>query len=146
MRFSISKIKSPMLKKSTIFNFLQFSQLIRNVLASNFFKLASYMHIYLYKNSKIQFFHQKKFFFLIFFFISLKFESQFTLIAANYRKFPYKWVLLSTKMIQKWCFFAYTVLYKKKWTKNWQIPPLCNVSNCERFVILEITKAKHTIQ
>ena len=125
MRVSISKIKSPMLKNSTIFNFLLRSQLIQIVLQLNFLNLVSNMHIYLYKNSKIQFFHQKKILILIFFLIFFKFESQFTLIAANYRKFPYKWVILSTKMIQKWCFFAYTVLYKKKWTKNWQIPPLC---------------------
>ena len=28
-------------------------------------------------------------------------------------------------MIEKYAQIAYTVLYKKKWTKNWQIPPLC---------------------
>ena len=50
MRISISKIKSPMLKNSTIFNFLLISQLIRNVLQSNFLNLVSNMHIYLYKN------------------------------------------------------------------------------------------------
>ena len=35
-------------------------------------------------------------------------------------------------MIQKWPPFAYTCLYKKKWTKNWQIPPQCvgQIDNC----------------
>ena len=35
-------------------------------------------------------------------------------------------------MIQKRPPFAYTCLYKKKWTKNWQIPPQCvgQIDNC----------------
>ena len=86
MRISISKIKSPMLKRSTIFNFLSISQLIRNVLQSNFLKLVSNMHIYLYKNSKIQFFRGKKrSFFKIFF---TNFFKIWKSIYYNCRKLP----------------------------------------------------------
>ena len=44
----------------------------------------------------------------------LRFKSQLTQKKiANYRKFPQEWLILSTKMIQKWPPFVYTCLYKK---------------------------------
>jgi hypothetical protein len=60
LKILVSKIKSHMLKKSTIFNFLLISQLIQKVLQSNFSKLVLNMHTYLYKNSKILFLLEKK--------------------------------------------------------------------------------------
>ena len=71
---------------------------------------------------------------MIFFFFKIlvhfyRFKSQLTQKIANYRKFPLEWLILSTKMIQKWPPFAYTCLYKKKWTKNWQIPLQCSESH-----------------
>ena len=62
LKISISRIKSHMMKKSTVFNFLLISQLIQKVLQSNFSKLVLNIHIFLYKNSKILFQHEKLFF------------------------------------------------------------------------------------
>ena len=59
LKISISKMKSHMLKKSIVFNFLLISQLIQKVLQSNLSKLVLNIHIYLYKNSKILFLHEK---------------------------------------------------------------------------------------
>ena len=67
MRILISELKSPMLKNSTTLIFLKISQLIWIVLQSTFLKLVPDMDIYLYKNSKIQFFCEKKKFFRGFF-------------------------------------------------------------------------------
>ena len=60
LKLSISKIKSCMLKKSTVFNFLYIFQLIQKVLTSNFLNLVLNIHICLYKNSKILFLLEKK--------------------------------------------------------------------------------------
>ena len=59
LKLSISKIKSCMLKKSTVFNFLYIFQLIQKVLTSNFLNLVLNIHICLYKNSKILFLLEK---------------------------------------------------------------------------------------
>jgi hypothetical protein len=59
LKLSISKIKSRMLKKSTLFNFLYIFQLIQKVLTSNFLNLVLNIHICLYKNSKILFLLEK---------------------------------------------------------------------------------------
>ena len=49
----------------------------------------------------------------------LRFKSQLTQKKiANYRKFPQEWLILSTKMIQKWPPFAYICLYKKSGQKT----------------------------
>ena len=104
MRILISELKSPMLKYSTTLIFLKISQLIWIVLQSTFFKLVPDMDIYLYKNSKIQFLCEKKSFLGVFYKFFMNFfesKSEVTPIAANYRKFPYEWLILSTKMIQK---------------------------------------------
>ena len=60
LRVSISKMKSNMWKNSTFFNFFSISQLIQIVLQLNFSELVLNMQIYLYKNSKIMFPHEKK--------------------------------------------------------------------------------------
>ena len=62
LKLSISKIKSCILKKSTVFNFLYIFQLIQKVLTSNFLNLVLNIHICLYKNSKILFLLEKKFY------------------------------------------------------------------------------------
>ena len=59
LKRSISKIKSCMLKKSTVFNFLYIFQLIQKVLTSSFLNLVLNIHICLYKNSKILFLLEK---------------------------------------------------------------------------------------
>ena len=62
LKLSISKIKSGMLKKSTVFNFLYIFQLFQKVLTSNFLNLVLNIHIWLYKDSKILFLLEKKIF------------------------------------------------------------------------------------
>ena len=59
LKISISKMKSHMLIKSTVFNFLYTFQLIQKVLQSNFLNLVLNIHICLYKNSKILFLLEK---------------------------------------------------------------------------------------
>ena len=59
LKISISKIKSHMLIKATVFNFLYIFQLIQKVLQSNFLNLVLNIHICLYKNYKILFLLEK---------------------------------------------------------------------------------------
>ena len=59
LKISISKIKSHMLIKATVFNFLYIFQLIQKVLNLNFLNLVSNIHICLLKNYKILFLLEK---------------------------------------------------------------------------------------
>ena len=69
------------------------------------------MQIDLYKNSKIPIQHKKKYFlgqiFKLFFCSILNLNWPKTSIFANYRKNPSKWLIGTTKMIQKWAPFAF---------------------------------------
>jgi hypothetical protein len=59
LKISISKIKSHMLIKAIVFNFLHIFQLIQKVLNSYFLNLVSNIHICLHKNYKILFLLEK---------------------------------------------------------------------------------------
>jgi hypothetical protein len=59
LKISISKIKSRMLIKATVFNFLYIFQLIQKVLNSIFLNLVSNVHISLHKNYKVLFLLEK---------------------------------------------------------------------------------------
>ena len=59
LKISLSRKKSHMLIKSTVFNFLHIFQLIQTVLKSNFLNLVLNIHVCLYKNYKILFLLEK---------------------------------------------------------------------------------------
>ena len=60
------------------------------------------MQIYLYKNVKISFLHE-----FFFFFRSILNLNWFkTLIFANYRKKPSKWLIFTTKIIEKFAILS----------------------------------------